>query len=51
LNPRFAVSNPPEDDGFLSAIKICSTTYFGEEVKPSVPCRKISRNVKNPFEV
>jgi hypothetical protein len=36
---------------FLRAIKIRSTTSFGEEVKPSAPCRKILRHVKNPFKV
>jgi hypothetical protein len=35
MDPRFAGSNPAEDDGFLTAIKIRSTTYFGGEVKPS----------------
>jgi hypothetical protein len=33
-------SNLDKDDGFLRAIKICSTTSFGREVKPSAPCRK-----------
>jgi hypothetical protein len=35
----------------LRAIRILSMTSFGEEVKPSAPCRKILRHVKNPFEV
>jgi hypothetical protein len=35
LDPRFAGSNPAEDDGFLRAIKIRSTTSFGGKVKPS----------------
>jgi hypothetical protein len=34
-------------DGFLRAIKIRSTTSFGWEVKPDVPCRKILRHVKD----
>jgi hypothetical protein len=34
LNPRFAGSNPADSDGFLTAIKIRSTTSFGGEVKP-----------------
>jgi hypothetical protein len=46
LDPKFASSNPAEDDAFLRAIKIRSTTSFGEEMKPSVPCRKILRHVK-----
>jgi hypothetical protein len=28
-------------DGFLRAIKIRSTSSFGWELKPEVPCRKI----------
>jgi hypothetical protein len=31
-----------KSNGFLRAIKICSTTYFGEEVKPSVPCHRFT---------
>jgi hypothetical protein len=27
-------------DGFLRAIKISSTTFFGWEIKPEVPCRR-----------
>jgi hypothetical protein len=49
LVPRFAGSNAVEDDGFLIVIKIRSTTSFGGEVKPSVPCRKILRHVKEPY--
>jgi hypothetical protein len=36
LDPRFAGSNPTEDDGFIRVIKIRSTTSFGGKVKPSV---------------
>jgi hypothetical protein len=50
LNPRFAVSNPAESDGFLRAIKIRSRTSFGEEVKPSFIYRKLLRHVKEPYE-
>jgi hypothetical protein len=32
---------------FLRAIKICSTTSFGEEVKPSASCHKILQHVKD----
>jgi hypothetical protein len=42
LDPRFAGSNPTGDDGFLRVIKIRSTTSFGGEVKPSVPCRRFT---------
>jgi hypothetical protein len=34
LNPRFAGSNLTKVDGFLSAIKIHSTTSFSREVNP-----------------
>jgi hypothetical protein len=37
---------PGSGDGLLRAIKIRSTTSFGLEVKPEVPCRKILRRVK-----
>jgi hypothetical protein len=52
LDAMLASSNPAEDDGFLRAIKISSTTSFGWEVKPEVPCRKILRVVKehNAYE-
>jgi hypothetical protein len=46
LDPRIAGSNPSEDDGFLRVIKILRTTFFGREVKPSIPCSKILRHVK-----
>jgi hypothetical protein len=32
---------PGRGDGFLRAIKIRSTPFFGWEVKPEVPCHKI----------
>jgi hypothetical protein len=51
LNPRFWDSNPPQDDGFLRAINILSTTSFGEEVKLAIPCRTILWHVKNPCSV
>jgi hypothetical protein len=33
-------------DEFLKTIKIRNKTYFGWEVKPELPCRKILRHVK-----
>ena len=42
LVPYFAVSNPAEAVGFLGRKKILSTPSFGEEVKPSVPCRRFA---------
>jgi hypothetical protein len=44
-------SNPAKGDGFLRATKICSTTSFGGEVKPSVPCCKILQLVKDPYHM
>jgi hypothetical protein len=48
-DPRFASSNPAEDDGFLRAIKIRSTTSFRGESKLMVPFRKILWHVKLPY--
>jgi hypothetical protein len=49
LDPRFRDSKLAEEDGFLRAIKILSTTFFEqEEVKPSAPCHKILWHVKEP---
>jgi hypothetical protein len=36
LDPRFAGSNPAEDNGILKAIKIRSTISFGGEVRKAV---------------
>jgi hypothetical protein len=51
LDPRIAGSLLDEVDGFLTAIKIRSTTSFGGEVKPSVPYREILRHVKKTVRV
>jgi hypothetical protein len=37
---------PSQGSGFVKAIKILSTTSFGWEVKPEVPCHKILWHVK-----
>jgi hypothetical protein len=50
LDQRFEGSNPAVDDEILRAIKIRSTTSLGSAVKPSAPCRKILRRVKEPYE-
>jgi hypothetical protein len=50
LDPRFAISNPAVDDGFLRLIEYRSSTSFGGEVKQSVSCRSILRHVKEPYE-
>jgi hypothetical protein len=44
-----AGSNPAENDKFLRATKVRSTTSFGVNVKPAAPCRKILWNVKDPY--
>jgi hypothetical protein len=51
LGPKFAGWNRAEDDGFLMTIKIRSTIFFGGEVKPSSPCRKVSRRGKDPYSM
>jgi hypothetical protein len=45
---RFA---PSRGRWILRAIKICSTTRFGGEIKPSAPSRKILLYVKEPHGV
>jgi hypothetical protein len=47
IGQRLACSNPTENNEFLRAIKIRSTTSVVGEVKTSAPCRKILRHVKN----
>jgi hypothetical protein len=49
IGPKVRGFNPAEDDGFLRAIKIRSTTSFGREVKPAIPFRKILRHVKDHY--
>jgi hypothetical protein len=44
--PKGRDFEPSQGDGFLRAIKICSTPSFGWEVKPEVPCHKILWHVK-----
>jgi hypothetical protein len=51
LDPRFACSNPAEGDGFSRSIKIRNTTSFGGEIMPTVPCCKILRHVKDPYNM
>jgi hypothetical protein len=51
LDPRFAVSSPAEDDGFLRAIYISLARLFWGELKLSVACRKILRHVKDPYNM
>jgi hypothetical protein len=37
VDPRFVGSNPAEGDGFLMAIKIHNTPFFGGKVKLVAP--------------
>jgi hypothetical protein len=50
MDPRLACSNLADGKEFLRVIKIRSTTSFGDEVKPSVPC-KIYGMLKNPASI
>jgi hypothetical protein len=47
--PKGRGFKPGRGDGSLRAINIRSTSSFGWEVKPEVPCRKILRHVKDPL--
>jgi hypothetical protein len=47
FDPKKWASNPAEDDEFLSATKIRTTSSFGGEVKPSIPCPKILGMLNN----
>jgi hypothetical protein len=42
---------PDQGNGFLRAIKIHSTPYFGGEVKPEDSCHKILWHVKNHLQI
>jgi hypothetical protein len=48
LDPRFAGSNPAENDGFLRAIKIRKTSSFGGEAKPSFHVVRFYGMLKKP---
>jgi hypothetical protein len=45
--PKGCGFEPGQGDGFLRVIKICSTPFFGWEVKLEVPCHKILQHVKD----
>jgi hypothetical protein len=51
IEPKVRGFNTAEDNGFIRAIKVCSTTSFGGKVNSSVPCSKILQHVKFPCEV
>jgi hypothetical protein len=48
IGPKVLGFKPGEDYRCSRAMKICSTTSFGGEVKPAEPC-KILRHVKDPY--
>jgi hypothetical protein len=41
IGPKVRGFKPGRERYILRAIKLLSTTFFGREVKPSVPCRKV----------
>jgi hypothetical protein len=45
----FGGLSPAENDGFLKAIKIRSTTSFGVQVKPLAPCHMVLWHVREPY--
>jgi hypothetical protein len=47
IGPKGRRFEPGQGDGFLRTIKIRSTSSFGWEVKPEIPCRRILRHVKD----
>jgi hypothetical protein len=46
IGPKVCRFKPGSGDGFLTAIKICSTPSRGGEVKLEAPCHKILQHVK-----
>jgi hypothetical protein len=50
LDPRFAGSNPFEDNAFLRAIKICGTTSFRGKARPSAHVVRFYCILNNPAE-
>jgi hypothetical protein len=47
LIPKGRGFEPGQGDGFLRAIKICSTPSFGWKVKVEVQCHKILWHIKD----
>jgi hypothetical protein len=47
--PKVRDFKPGRGQWILMAVQIYLTAAFGEEVKASVPCRKILRHVKKPY--
>jgi hypothetical protein len=51
IGPKVCGFKPSQNDGFVRAIKICSMTSFGGEVKPLVLYHKILWHVTNPYSM
>jgi hypothetical protein len=51
IGPNVRWFKPSQKRLFVRAIKIRSTTFFGGEVKPSAPCRKILQHIKEPYSI
>jgi hypothetical protein len=49
IGPKVRGFKPAESDGFLRAIEIRSTTFFGGELKPLAPYHKILWHIKDPL--
>jgi hypothetical protein len=49
LDPRFADSNPAEDDGILRAIKLRRTNSFGRDASRQFHAVDL-RHVKEPYK-
>jgi hypothetical protein len=47
IGPKVCGFKPGRCNGFLRAIKIRNTPFFGGEVKLGAPCRKIVWHVQN----
>jgi hypothetical protein len=51
IRPKVRVFKPGRGRWILKQIKLRSTTSFVRELKLSVPCRKILRQVKYPYRM
>jgi hypothetical protein len=50
IGPNVREFKAGQGDGCLRAIKISRTPFFGGDVRPEAPCRKILWHVENHFE-
>jgi hypothetical protein len=46
IGPKVRRSKSGRGDGFLRAIEMPNTTYFGDEVNREAQCNKILRHIK-----